>query len=169
MASHTFPPWCPMCPSPTDSTGTAVQFEPLLTEGSGSRHWPTPYWRRSPDAAYLLSAPCLAYAFACTAGILFDRYFSPAAAWCLFAAVIAFAAWLFTLLGKRSVLQVGYLCLILAALGSLHHHFAVADDGPLDVCRLGEERSRPIQARGVLDQEPIQVQQNAQDELRTQP
>ena len=43
------------------------------------------------------------------------------------------------------------------------------DEGPADICRLTDERPRPIQVRGIIEQEPINLQKNAADDLRTQP
>ena len=143
MASHNSPRWCPMCPSLSESeiSGTADQEKPV-TELVAGASWPTPYWRRLHDSAPLLLAPCLTYALAFTAGILFDHYFSPVPAWCLFAAGIGLVAWLLSCMGKRSAIQVGYLCLLLVGLGAAHHHFALTDDGPEDICRLCGERSQ---------------------------
>lgn len=157
-----------MCPSLSEGEIAADLTKPSAG-GNESQSWPTPYWRRPHDLAPLLLSPCLIYAFAFTAGILFDHYYSPAPRWCLLVAAIGLIAWLFSCLGKRSAIQVGYLCLLLAGLGAAHHHLALTDEGPEDIGRLGDERPRPIQVRGTIEQEPTRVQQAPQDELRTQP
>ena len=45
----------------------------------------------------------------------------------------------------------------------------MSDEGPDDICRLTDERPRPIQVRGFIEQEPIEVQPSRSDQLRTQP
>ncbi len=61
------------------------------------------------------------------------------------------------------------MCLILAGLGASWHNFWLSDQGPLDICRLTDERPRPIQVRGIIEQEPIKAQPSSSDQLRTQP
>ena len=114
-------------------------------------------------------APCVPYALAFTFGILVDHFFEPRLAWTFLVAGIGGFAWLITRVGRPSALQMGYVCLVIASLGAAHHHVWLSDEGPEDICRLTDERSRPVQVRGFIEQEPIEVQPSRSDQLRTQP
>ena len=115
------------------------------------------------------SRACVPYALAFTIGLLVEHFAQPRLAWSLLVSVIGIVAWFLAGLGRRPAWQFGYVCLILAGLSAAHLHLWLSDEGPEDICRLTDERPRPIQVRGIIEQEPINVQQSAQDELRTQP
>ncbi|HEV8058962.1 MAG TPA: DNA internalization-related competence protein ComEC/Rec2 [Gemmataceae bacterium] len=117
----------------------------------------------------MLLAPCVPYALAFTIGLLVEHFAQPRLAWSLLVSGIGVVAWFLAGLGRRPALQFGYVCLVLAGLGAAHLHFWLSDEGPEDICRLTDERPRPIQVRGIIEQEPINVQQSSQDDLRTQP
>jgi competence protein ComEC len=130
---------------------------------------PQPYWLRGPGWTAPSVAPCLVYALAFTLGILLDRLLAPRLASSLLAALGGFGFWCLAGLLRRHSWQIVSLCLILGGLGAARHNLWLRDQGPLDVCRLTDERPRPIQVRGIIEQEPVKVQASSSDQLRTQP
>ncbi len=160
-----------MCPLSSDEAGPAAadnEFQ-VATQTKNLPVSPIPYWRRYGDAVPLHVAPCVLYAAAFTLGILVDRLADPRPLSGFLVAGAGAIAWLLARLLTRPVLQVAGICLVLGGLGAAHHHLWLMDEGPSDICRLTDERPRPIQVRGIIEQEPINLQKNAADELRKQP
>src|SRR5262249_32007855 len=83
---------------------------------------PRPFLR-APLAGSVWRAPLVPVAFAFSAGILLDRFWSFPLAGSLFAAVVMLAAWTVTLLGRSPGLPLIYLALAVTAIGSTYHHF----------------------------------------------
>jgi competence protein ComEC len=130
---------------------------------------PIPYWLRHDEVNLAQMAPCVVLAIAFTLGIFLDRYAQPRLLSAYFAIVLGTLSWLLSRRLRRSVLEVGSLCVLFAGLGATRHNLWMRDQGPLDICRLTDERPRPIQVRGIIKQEPIRVQSSSSDPLRTQP
>jgi competence protein ComEC len=111
-------------------------------------------------------APLVPVALVLTAGIVLDRYFTPPPAVSLIAAGVCVAAWFCTSLGKPSRLPLVYLGLAGVAFGAAYHHFR-REIPPDDIANLAAEEPRPVQARGVLDEEPLHTPPSAHDPLRS--
>jgi competence protein ComEC len=84
----------------------------------------------------------------------------------LVAAAVCLAAWLCTSLGGRGGLPLVYLALAGVAFGAGYHHFR-RDLGPDDVARLAADEPRPVEVRGVLDEEPFHAPPPRHDPLRS--
>jgi competence protein ComEC len=129
-------------------------------------------YRPAPDADALLPrsiwrAPLVPVALLVTAGIVLDRYFSVPLVFSLIAAGVCLAAWLCTSFASSNRLPLVYLALAGVAFGAGYHHFR-RDLGPDDVARLAGDEPRPVQVRGILDEEPFHVPPSGHDPLRSQ-
>ncbi len=111
-------------------------------------------------------APLVPAALALTAGILLDRRAAVPLLFSLLAAAACLIAWLCTSLGGRQRLALAYLALAGAAFGAAYHRFR-HELAPDDIAHLATEQPRPVQVRGVLDEEPFYLPAPPQDPLRS--
>jgi competence protein ComEC len=122
---------------------------------------------RPADAFSVWRAPLVPVALAATAGIVLDRYLAIPPLVSLLVAALALVAGVIVSLGPRRREHVAFLLLASAALAGAYHRIR------LDVCpaddagRWAPEEPRPVQVRGVLDEEPLAVLAHP-DPLRAQ-
>jgi competence protein ComEC len=103
-------------------------------------------------------APLVRAAVAFTAGIVYDRFFSPALFASLTLAFVCLLAWLIVFLThRRPGLAVCYLVLAFAPLGAAYHHYR-HNIGPTNTLGdLTDAKPVAVQLRGFLDEEPSAV------------
>ncbi len=128
-------------------------------------------YRDAPAADALLPqsvwrAPLVTAALVVTAGIVLDRCASPPLLISLIAAAGSLAAWLCAGAGGRTGLPLVYLALAGAAFGAAYHHYR-RDLGHDDIAHLALDEPRPVQVRGVLDEEPTFSPAPPPDPLRS--
>jgi competence protein ComEC len=111
-------------------------------------------------------APLVPAALALTAGIVLDRHAPVPLAFTLLAAVACLAAWLCTSASRHRGLPLLYLALAGGAFGAAYHHFR-HDLSPDDIAHLATDQPRPVQVRGVLDEEPNYTSAPPHDPLRS--
>jgi competence protein ComEC len=109
----------------------------------------------------------VAAALAVTVGVILDRYAFIPLVVSLLTASIALVAWLFTGFGQRTGLPLVYLALAGAALGAAYHHYRRDVYPPDDVGNFAPVEPRPVQIRGILDDEPFRLPAPARDPLRS--
>jgi competence protein ComEC len=111
-------------------------------------------------------APLVWAALVLTAGIVLDRNAPVPLAFSLTAAAVFLIAWVCTSVGGRRGLPLLYLALSGAAFGAAYHHSRqeLSSD---DIARLATEEPRPVQVRGVLDEEPFHAPAPPHDPLRS--
>jgi competence protein ComEC len=132
---------------------------------------PTGDYRPAPDADACLPrsiwrAPLVGAALAVTAGIVLDRLAPVPLPFSLLAAAACLAAWVCTAAGGRPGLPPLYLALAGVAFGAGYHHFR-QELPPDDIAHLATEEPRPVQVRGVLDEEPFHAPAPPHDPLRS--
>ena len=111
-------------------------------------------------------APLVPVALAFSAGILLDRYASVPLPGSLFATAVMVAAWMAACLGRSPGLPLVYLALATAATGAAWHHYRRDVLSANDVSLVLTDKPRPVQLRGVLEQEPI-ITRHSPDPLRS--
>src|SRR4051812_38117042 len=108
---------------------------------------------RPPLADTFWRLPLVPVALAGTAGIVYDRFWSPPLAATLTLAAAGLAAWLLQVLTERRPgLALAYLLLTFVPLGAAYHHYRrnVAYTNQLGSL-LTEEEPASVQLRGILD------------------
>jgi competence protein ComEC len=103
-----------------------------------------------------------------TAGIVYDRFRSPAFFACVLLAFVSLAAWgIVFLTNRRPGLAACYLLLTCAPLGAAYHHYR-RDVGPTNtLADLTGEKPVAVQLRGFLDEEPTAIAHEAKQPLRS--
>jgi len=115
-------------------------------------------------------APLVRAAVAFTAGIVYDRFYSPPLFASLTLSFVCLLAWLIVFLThRRPGLAICYLVLTMAPLGAAYHHFC-RDVWPTNALgALTSEKPVAVQLRGFLDDEPPPRARNEKQPLRSMP
>jgi competence protein ComEC len=114
-------------------------------------------------------APLVGVALAVTAGIVLDRFVSIPLAFSLLVAVAALLAWGATQPGEPRGLALIYLALAGAAVGAGYHRWHGHVYSPDDIGHHVSAELRPVQLRGILDEEPVPRSQRANRPLQSLP
>jgi competence protein ComEC len=106
---------------------------------------------------------------AATAGVVLDRTFPLPWQILLGAALASSVAWLIAHFRRRTLLSLLFLWTGIAALSAAYHHIRRDVYWFDDIGFYTTPEARPVQVRGVLDEEPIVAHQSPQAELRSIP
>ena len=106
-----------------------------------------------PDSVW--RAPLVPAALAYTAGVLLDRYAAVPFAVSLLLTVGGMLGWLVARLKGRTHLPLVFLALAGAAFGAAYHHYRRDVYPADDVGDVATAEPRPVQVRGLLDEEPL--------------
>jgi competence protein ComEC len=112
-------------------------------------------------------APFVPVALAATAGIVLDRYVHIPVLGSLIATVICFVAWAATRAGRQTGLALVYLHICVMALAAGYHHWYRDGYPSDDIGNFATPVQRPVQLRGIIEEEPAIVKQVASDPLRS--
>jgi competence protein ComEC len=112
-------------------------------------------------------APLFPAALAVTAGIVLDRYLSIPLVFSLLTGVASLVAWGCAQMGRQKGLPLVYLALAGAALGAGLSHYRREVYAADDVGELAPAEPRPVQIRGILEDEPHVNPALQDDPLRT--
>jgi competence protein ComEC len=121
----------------------------------------------SPASESIWRAPLVPAALAVTAGVVLDRYAAVPLAASFLTALIAVVAWGCSRAGRGVGLPLIYLALAGAAFGAAYHHYRRDIFPPDDVGNLAPAEPRPVEMRGILDEEPLRLPAPARDPLRS--
>jgi competence protein ComEC len=103
----------------------------------------------------LWRAPLVPLAVAATAGVALDRYVGLPLPISLVVGAAALIAWAVALFGRRSGLAAMYLWLTAAALGAAYHRMHRDWYATDDIGNAVASEPRPMQLRGVIEDEPV--------------
>jgi competence protein ComEC len=112
-------------------------------------------------------APLVPAALAVSAGVVLDRYAAVPLPISLLVALTAVVAVMFSGVGRRVGLPLVYLALAGTAFGAAYHHYRRDVYPPDDVGNFAPVEPRPVQVRGILDEEPLRLPAPAHDPLRS--
>jgi competence protein ComEC len=113
------------------------------------------------------AAPLLPVASCWTIGIILDRYFQLPISFSFLVALLGLVSWLLACLGQASGGRLPFLLVSCAALGATYHHVRQHYYFANDIGAFASSVTRPIQARGSLDEEPVLVQPVREPELQS--
>jgi competence protein ComEC len=114
-------------------------------------------------------SPFLLLTGAVTAGIVADRFSHTNLALDLAVVTLGLAAWAFSFRRQKPEIAIGCLLLVSGGLGAAYHHFRHDVFAADDIGWHATPEARPIQARGVLDEEPAILAQQAANPLTSVP
>jgi competence protein ComEC len=129
---------------------------------------PVPLARADPFPT-LWRAPLVPIALAVTAGIVLDRYLSPAPAWFLFLGLAVLASWLLAAARGKPLAALVFFWAAVGILAAAYHHVRRDVYAPDDIGHLATDDPQPVLLRGVVDSEPLFVKKAGHDELRSFP
>jgi competence protein ComEC len=120
----------------------------------------------SPDAYNVWRAPLVPAALAVTAGIIADRRLGVPLSASFLLLVASLIAWAMARTSQRTGLPLVYLALAGVAVGAAYHHYRRDVFPADDIGNLAPKEPRPVQLRGVLDEEPYVKPPRDRDPLR---
>jgi len=112
-------------------------------------------------------SPLVPAALALSGGILLDRQLSLPLPVSLLAAATCLAAWFCARASSHAGLPLVYLALAGAAFGAGYHHYRRTSYAANDIFHYAKDEPRPVQVRGVLDDEPVRHHVLPEEPLRS--